>query len=140
MIVKNIKIFSQNFCKNNFIISTILETQCNFDIVFIQELSWSFICFLPSSKNAEGEELIGVPNHPNWTTFFRNLSQGNDFSRVITYINDWLLSLCFSLRKDILNHRDISYVSFFNHGSVYFLINVYLYFQQLHPFMSARWT
>ena len=30
------------------------------------------------------------------------------------------------MRKDILNHRDISYILFFNHDSVYFLINVYL--------------
>ena len=122
MIVKNIKIFSQNFCKNNFIISTILETQCDFNIIFIQEPSWLFIYFLPSSKNAESAELVGVPNHP---TFSRNLYQGNDSPRVITYINVQLLFLCFSLRKDIFNHRDISCVSFFNHGSIYFLINIY---------------
>jgi len=36
-----------------------------------------------------------------------------------------LSPLCFSLWKDILNHRDISCVYFFNHGLVYFLINIY---------------
>ena len=125
MTVKNIKIFSQNIHKNNFIISTILETQHDFNIIFIQELSWLFICFLPSSKNAEGKELVGVPNYPNWTTFSRSSSQDNNFPRVITYINVQLLSLCFSLRNDIFNHRDISCVLFFNNGFVYFLINVY---------------
>ena len=38
MIVKNIKVFSQNMWKNNLIVNTILETQFNFDVVFIQEL------------------------------------------------------------------------------------------------------
>ena len=125
MILKNIKIFSQNICKNNFIINTILEMQYVFDIIFIQELFWSFIYSILSSKNSESEELVGVPNHSNWTTFFRNLSQGNSFSKVITYINIQLFPFCFSLWKDIFNHRDISCVSFFNCGSVYFLINIY---------------
>ena len=39
MVVKNIKVFSQNVWKNNLIVNTILETQFNFDVVFIQELS-----------------------------------------------------------------------------------------------------
>ena len=38
MIVKNIKVFSQNMWKNNLIVNTILEIQFNFDVVFIQEL------------------------------------------------------------------------------------------------------
>ena len=126
MIFKNIKKFSQNFHKNNFIINTILEMQSSFDIIFIQEPSWFFIWSLPSSKSVEGDELVGVPNHPNWTTFSRNLTNGDDSPRVITYINIRLTPLCFSLYKDIFNNRDISYVSFFNCGLVYFLINVYL--------------
>ena len=69
--------------------------------------------------------MVGVPNYLNWITFFRNPSSNIDLSRVSTYINSRLSYLCFSLRKDVLNHRDISYVFFFNHGSVYFLINIY---------------
>jgi len=41
------------------------------------------------------------------------------------FINIYLQSLFFSLRKDIFNHRDIFYVLFFNHELVYFLINLY---------------
>ena len=63
--MKEIKIFSQNVQKNNFIINTILEIQSSFDIIFIQELLWSFIYFIPSSKSIEGEELVGVPNYLN---------------------------------------------------------------------------
>ena len=39
MILKDLKIFSQNIQKNNFIINTILEVNYNFDVIFIQELS-----------------------------------------------------------------------------------------------------
>jgi len=49
----------------------------------------------------------------------------NDSSKVISYINIWLSHLCFSLQKDIFNHRDISCFSFFNNGNILFLINVY---------------
>ena len=35
MIVKDLKIFSQNIWKNNFIINTILEVNHNFDVIFI---------------------------------------------------------------------------------------------------------
>ena len=38
MILENIKIYSQNVHKNNFIINTILETHLSFNIIFIQEL------------------------------------------------------------------------------------------------------
>ena len=33
--MKEIKIFSQNFWKNNFVINTILEMQGSFNIIFI---------------------------------------------------------------------------------------------------------
>ena len=35
MILKDLKIFSQNVWKNNFLINTILEVNQNFDIIFI---------------------------------------------------------------------------------------------------------
>jgi len=31
----------------------------------------------------------------------------------------------FSLRNNVFNHRDLSYISFFNYGSIFYLINVY---------------
>jgi len=124
MIIKDIRIFSKNLQKNNLIVNTILKTQFSFDIIFIQELSWVTICSIPSLKS-EGEALVEVPNHPNWLTFSRNLSSANDSSRVITYVNIRLSSFCFSLHKDIYNHRDISLISFFNNNNIFFLINVY---------------
>ena len=87
---------------------------------------WYHIHLIPSSKYGKEEELVEIPNHPNWTTFFRNLTNIDKSSRVITYINIRLISFQFLLCKDIFNHRDILCISFFNHSLVYFLINVYL--------------
>ena len=103
----------------------ILETQFSFDIIFIQEPSWTIIHFIPSSKSREGEGLVGVPSHPNWIIFENNTSNINDYPRVITYINIRLSTFYFYLQKDIDNHRDILLVSFFNNNKVFFLINIY---------------
>jgi len=64
MILKDLKIFSQNVQKNNFLINTILEVNQNFDIIFIQEPSWMTIRTIPSPVNCEGIPLVGIPNHP----------------------------------------------------------------------------
>ena len=65
MTSKNIKIFLQNMWKNNLIVNTILETHFEFNIIFIQELSWLTVYAIPSSRNKDGEKLVEVPNHPN---------------------------------------------------------------------------
>jgi len=98
MIIKNIRIFLQNM---------------------------SFICSIPSLTNKKGKKLVEALNYPNWITFSRNILNNNDSPRVISYINIRLSQLCFSLWKDIFNHRNISCFSFFNNSSIYFLINVY---------------
>ena len=125
MNLKNIKIFSQNICKNSLIIHTILEIHSAFNIIFIQEPSWTYICSISSLSNCDGKELVGVSNHPNQITFSRILTQSHDSPRVIIYINIHISFLHFSLCNDIFNHRDISYISFFNHSSIYYLFNVY---------------
>jgi len=93
MILSELKIFSQNVQKNNFIINTILEVNQDFDIIFIQEPSWTTIGNIPSTSNPEGISLLGVPNHPNWLTFARNPCSPNNSPRVISYINIRLSSL-----------------------------------------------
>ena len=125
MILNKIKIYSQNIWNNNFLLNTILKTQSLFNIIFIQELSWSIIHFILNSFSCEREELVEVPNYLNWTIFSRNLLKVDDFPYVISYINICLSFMYFSLWNDILNHKDISYISFFNHSSIYFSINVY---------------
>ena len=125
MIIKDIKIFSQNVHKNNLIVNTILETKFSFNIIFIQEPSWTTIHFILSSRCSEGEELVGVPNYPNWLTFSRNLTSDNNFPRVITYVNIKLSPFWFLLCKNLLSHRDISLVLFFNNNNIFYIMNIY---------------
>jgi len=106
-------------------VNTILKVNANFDIIFIQELSWSITHSIPSSWNCEGETLVGVVNYSNWLTFTRISEFKDDFPRVIIYINIRLSSFCFSLCKDVINHRDILLVSFFNNNDIFWLMNVY---------------
>jgi len=65
MIVKNLKVFLQNVQKNKLLTDTLLETNNNFDILFIQELSWSLICNIPSFSSKEEDKVVSTSNHPN---------------------------------------------------------------------------
>jgi len=102
-----------------------LEVQKEFNIIFIQELPWLFIKFIPSLFNRKEDKLVSIPNHSCWINFSKNPSNPNKFLRVIIYINIQLANLCFTLCKDIFNYRDVSCISFFNCGSIYFLLNIY---------------
>jgi len=125
MIIKNLKIFSQNIQKNSLIVNTILESLTHFNIILIQEPPWSEIRKIPSTSNCEGDPLIGSVHHPNWILIARTPSCDKDSPRVISYINIWLLSFRFLLRKDIINHRDINLISFFNNNVCYYILNIY---------------
>ena len=125
MIVKNLKILSQNIRKNSLIVNTLLEIQNQFNIIFTQEPPWSKIHKIPSSSIHDGESLMGTNHHPNWISFARIPSERSDSPRVIIYINIRLSSLHFLLCKDIINHRDIILISFFNNNVCYYIMNVY---------------
>ena len=125
MIVENIKIFLQNVHKNSLLVNTLLETLTHFDIILIQEPPWSEIHKIPSSSNCEGEPLIDISHHPNWTTFARTPSNDKDILRVITYVNICLSALRFLLCKDIFSHRDVSLISFSNNNICYYIMNIY---------------
>ena len=106
-------------------VNTILKVKSDFDIIFIQELSWSIICSILSLTNCEGDSLVGIVNYPNWLTFTRKSKSMNDFSRVAIYVNIRLSSLCFSLYRDIINFKDILLVSFLNNSDIFWLMNIY---------------
>jgi len=105
--------------------TTILKLKVDFDIVFIQELSWSTICSLSSSNNCEGEPLVSVTNHLNWLTFSRPSATEYDYPKVAIYINIRLATLHFTLHKDIIDHRDILLISFFNNNDIFWLMKIY---------------
>ena len=125
MILKNLKIFSQNIYKNYLVINTILEIQSHFDIVLIQEPPWSIICKVPSTLNSEDKDFIGTVHYPNWLLFTGTSVNRLTFPRVTAYINIRLSSLHFSLWSDIINYTDILLISFINNHVYYFIINIY---------------
>ena len=113
------------FTKTNSLLILFLENCKDYDILFIQKHSWSILQCISYASSEEGEEIIGAPNHLSQTLFTQNSNNKNKHLRVLTYINVRLTRLCFSLRKDIINHKDINLISFFNNGSICFLINIY---------------
>ena len=68
---------------------------------------------------------MGSSHHPNWISLARIPSNDKDFPRVIAYVNNRLSVLCFLLCKDIINHRDISLISFSNNNVCYYILNIY---------------
>ena len=112
MILKDLKIFSQNVHKNYLLTNLILENNKNFDIVFIQEPPWFIIWTILSLTSEEDEEIISTSNYLLWAIFSKQLVNENKHPRVITYINVKLFQLQFLLRKDIMNYRDINLISF----------------------------
>ena len=68
---------------------------------------------------------MGIVNHSNWLTFAREPVLLNDLPKVAIFINIRLSSLCFSFYKDIINHRDILLLSFFNNGDIFWIMNAY---------------
>ena len=125
MIVHYLRVFSQNVRKNSLIVNVLLETQTQFDIIFIQEPLWSKIHKIPSALSSKGEDLVETSHHPNWLLFTRNPTNRSDSLRVIAYINICLSSLRFSLHSDVINHRDVLLISFFNNSVCYYIMNIY---------------
>ena len=125
MNLKSLKILLQNVHKNTLIVQTLLKTQKDYDIILIQKLPWSEIRKVLSPSNSEGDPLISTSHHLNWIMFGRTLVDSNDLSRVISYINICLSPLRFLLCKNIINHKDINLISFFNDNTYFFILNIY---------------
>src|SRR5215467_1047767 len=123
--LKDIRIFSQNVNRNYLHVDTLLETlKYDFDILFIQEPPWRVIRQAPSPSNPDGEDVIGAPKHPDWTYMVRP-PQRNLNPRVMAYVSTRLSKLRPSLRRDLVDHRDIMFVSLFSGQDVINLLNVY---------------
>ena len=73
---------------------------------------------------------MDTPNHPLWIMFIRQYINSNKHPRVFTYINIRIIHLWFSLRKNLINHKDINLIFFFNRNIICFIFNVYLDDQQ----------
>ena len=50
------------------LVDNLLESQKDlYDILFIQEPPWNFICFALFTTTSGGDEVVDAPIHPNWT-------------------------------------------------------------------------
>ena len=72
-----------------------------------------------------GDKVVGAPIHPDWTQVVRLPQSSEQIPRVMCFIHSRLSRLRFALRRDIVDHRDIQLLSFFNRGWCQFLMNVY---------------
>ena len=110
-------IYSQNVQKNYVLVDSLLESQKDlYDILFIQEPPWNFIRFAPFTSSSGGQEIVGAPIHPEWTQVVQFPQDSEQMPRVMCFIHSRLSRLRFALRRDIVDHRDIQLLSFFNRG------------------------
>ena len=119
-------IYSQNIWKNYVLVDNLLESQKDlYDILFIQEPSWNFIQFAPSTSSPGSQKVVGAPIHPEWTQLVRFPQNSEQMPRVMCFIHFRLSRLHFALRRDIVNYKNIQLLSFFNRGRCQFFMNVY---------------
>jgi len=84
-----LRIYLQNVRKNYTLVDTFLESQKDhYNIFFVQESPWNFICYAPSTVSLEGDKVVGAPIHPDWTKSLETLR---------TFLELWLLFTLISL-------------------------------------------
>ena len=119
-------IYLQNVWKNYVLVDSLLESQKDlYNILFVQKSLWNFILFAPFTTSFSSQEVIGTPIHPEWTQMVQFPQDSEQTPRVMCFIHSRLFKLCFALRRDIVDHRDIWLLSFFNKSRCQILINVY---------------
>jgi len=64
--MSSLHVFSQNFNRNSALLELILASSVKeFDIIFMQELSWQIIRNAPSGADTKGTPVNIVPIHPS---------------------------------------------------------------------------
>ena len=111
--------YLQNVCKNYALIDSLLEIQKN--LYNIQKPLWSFIHFAPFTTTSGRDKVVGTSIYSDWTQVIQFPQNSEQMSR----FNTRLSRLCFALKKDIVNHRDIQLVFFFNRDRCQSIMNVY---------------
>ncbi|KXN86757.1 hypothetical protein AN958_09617 [Leucoagaricus sp. SymC.cos] len=96
----------------------------NFDILFFQELPWRTIRQMVSMTSEEGDDIVGVPKHPDWLYMVRPPTNGQN-PRVMAYVHRCLAALHPSMRRDIIDHCDLFVLSLFTTCGTVNLLNIY---------------
>jgi len=101
-------IYLQNVWKNYVLVDSLLKSQKDlYNILFIQKPPWNFIQFTSSTTSSGGQEIVGAPIHPEWTQVVHFPQDSVQMPRVMCFIHSRMSRLCFALRRNIVNHRDI---------------------------------
>jgi len=123
--VSAVRVLCQNVAKNALHVDALLsELRNKFDLLFLQEPPWRAICRVPSTTNRQGDEIVGAPKHLDWLTVVRPPTN-DETPRVLAYVHNRLTRLRPSLRRDLIDHRDILILSLFSEGRTINIMNVY---------------
>ncbi|KXN86230.1 hypothetical protein AN958_10340 [Leucoagaricus sp. SymC.cos] len=95
-----------------------------FDILFIQEPPWRTIRQTVLTTSEEGNDVVGVPKHPEWLYMVRPPTNGQN-PHIMAYVHQWLVLLHPSIQRDIIDHHDLLVLSLFTHHRTVNLLNVY---------------
>ncbi|KAF5309953.1 hypothetical protein D9619_010447 [Psilocybe cf. subviscida] len=95
-----------------------------YDVLFVKEPPWRLIRSAPSAVSVEGEEVVGAPNHPSWVAMVRP-PDPDMHPRVMAYVSTRLSAWRPSMRRDIIDHRDVLVLSLFAEGHTFNFMNVY---------------
>ncbi|PPQ93517.1 hypothetical protein CVT25_005375 [Psilocybe cyanescens] len=95
-----------------------------YNIVFIQEPPWRFVCTAPSTSRKSGDDVIGAPLHPAWLPMVCT-PEPDTRPRVMAYVSNCLKEFCPSMRHDLIDHHDMLILSLFANGQSYNLMNIY---------------
>ncbi|PPQ94761.1 hypothetical protein CVT25_007501 [Psilocybe cyanescens] len=89
-----------------------------------REPPWRFVCTAPSTSRKSGDDVISAPLHPSWLPMVR-IPEPDSRPRVMAYVSNRLKEFCPSMRRDLIDHRDVLILSLFANGQCYNLMNIY---------------
>src|ERR1700761_3775470 len=123
--LSSLRILSFNVNRKYDLVDVLLH-KCldNYDILFIQEPPWKIIRYAPSTRSRDGEPVVGAPSHPSWTCFAGPATLEAP-PRVIAYVHSRVGPMRPSLRRDLVDSRDLMVISVVAGGEPVYLAGAY---------------
>ncbi|KDR65194.1 hypothetical protein GALMADRAFT_82154, partial [Galerina marginata CBS 339.88] len=120
-----IRVLTYNVAKNLLALDVCLTTLVEiYDVIFVQEPPWRVVRQAPSPTSRKGEDVIGTSNHPAWTPMFCPQPAGMA-PRCIAFVSKGLVLLRPSLRRDLIDSRDIVLISLYSGRDIFNIMGVY---------------
>ncbi|KDR65440.1 hypothetical protein GALMADRAFT_17171, partial [Galerina marginata CBS 339.88] len=120
-----IRVLTYNVAKNALALDVCLTTLVEiYDVIFVQEPPWRVVRQAPSPTSRKGEDVIGTSNHPAWILMFCPQPVGVA-PRCIAFVSKGLVLLRPSLRRDLIDSRDIVLISLYSGRDIFNIMGVY---------------